>query len=179
MQLQEPAMLRCYRLNDQKGWESLSLDRFCSAMTFVFLHRGRVRIALCGQHHFLFYVRFAKIESLADDWVGTGVCTHLSSLCCYDWLSISVVLSIRVHYFHDQILLFCPLLANSSSCGLRYWIQTSWYDIFLFYDWALNKKNLGGFFCMFLNRRGSGAICSLCLGFLLTQGRLVQILRKS
>ena len=167
MQLQEPVVLRRYRLNDQKGWESLSLDRFCSAMTFVFLRRGRVRIALCGQHHFFFYVRFAKIESLADDWVGTGVCTHLSSLCCYDWLSISAVLSIRVHYFHD--LDCCSVLCwqIAAPVFLRYWIQTSWYDIF--FAWALMKKNLGGFSCMFLDRRGSGAICSLCLGFLLTQ----------
>ena len=36
MQLQEPVLLRSYRLNDQKGWESLSLDRFCSATTLCF-----------------------------------------------------------------------------------------------------------------------------------------------
>ena len=65
-------------------------------MTDVFLNRGRVRIAERPAPFFIFYVRVSEIESLADDRVGTGVCTHLSSLCYYDWLSISVVLSIRV-----------------------------------------------------------------------------------
>ena len=50
----------------------------------------------CTILHLIF--RCAKIESLVDDWVGTGVCKFSSSLCCYDWLSISVVLSIRISF---------------------------------------------------------------------------------
>ena len=35
-------------------------------------------------------IRHAEIESPADDWVRTGVCTHLSGLRYHDWLSISL-----------------------------------------------------------------------------------------
>ena len=71
------------------------------------LIRGRVRIAERPAPFFYFYVRCSKLESLADDRVGTGVCTRLSRLCCYDWLSISVVLLIRVNsLFSVFIILF-------------------------------------------------------------------------
>ena len=72
----------------------------------MFLQNGRVRIAF-WRAPFSFLVCDAKVESLADDWVGTGVCKLSSSLCCYDWLSMSAVLSIRFLYLFDMGLMEC------------------------------------------------------------------------
>ena len=65
-------------------------------MFLYYVERIVVRIAERRVPFFKCKYSSTEVESLADDWVGTRVCKLLSSLCCYDWLSISVVLSIRV-----------------------------------------------------------------------------------
>ena len=89
MQLLETVLLRSYRSNDQKGWESLSLDRFCSATTCISI------ISVSSHSNFVastigsFCLLVMELKSLADDWVRTGVCKLLSNLCCYELLSTS------------------------------------------------------------------------------------------
>ena len=98
----------------------------------VFLHRGRVRIAE-RPAPFSILVRFAKIESLADDWVGTGVCKLSSSLCCYDWLSMSAVLSIRVFPLRKHTYFFISYWYEFNSLwfsGTRFRSQTQQFTKF-------------------------------------------------
>ena len=82
----------------------------------VFSPRGCVRIAFGPAPFFNFWVRFAKMRSPADDWVGTGVCKLSSSLCCYDWLSTSVVLLICLTW----VFILCALTV------LSFWSTVSW-----------------------------------------------------